>query len=274
MSATPKLPGGSDQGRDFSKDRNFVTALARGLELLRAFGPGDEYLGNAELARRTGIPRPTVSRLTSTLTTLGYLKYSDRLEKYQLGAGVLALGFRYLASMGVRNLARPLMQELADATDCMVALGAEDRQEMTYLETCQGSGPLVLRLEVGARIPVATSAMGRAYLAGLKPDLRAPYLERLRAIYGVEWPRIEEELQQAFESYQQLGFCYSVGEWDREVSGVGVPLVLDGGAEVLAFNCGGSSLRLSEEVLKQNLGPRLVDLVERVSVQIGAQPGH
>ena len=58
------------------KDRNFVTALARGLDILRCFGPSDEYLGNAELAKRTSIPRPTVSRMTATLTQLGYLRLS------------------------------------------------------------------------------------------------------------------------------------------------------------------------------------------------------
>ena len=65
-------------GKDGSadKDRNFVTALARGLEILRCFGPSDEYLGNAELAKRTSIPRPTVSRMTATLTQLGYLRYA------------------------------------------------------------------------------------------------------------------------------------------------------------------------------------------------------
>ena len=112
------------------KDRNFVTALARGLDILRCFGPADEYLGNAELAKRTNIPRPTVSRMTATLTQLGYLRYVPQLEKYRLGPGVLDLGYRYLASEGVRELARPFMQELADATDCMVAIGAPDLEDL------------------------------------------------------------------------------------------------------------------------------------------------
>ena len=77
---------------DESKDRQFVNALARGLELLRCFQPGDTELGNAELARRTGMPKPTVSRLTYTLTKLGYLAFSESRGTYRLAAGVLALG--------------------------------------------------------------------------------------------------------------------------------------------------------------------------------------
>src|SRR3546814_16155217 len=84
-------------------DPGFVTALARGLEVLRAFGRDDRYLGNGELAKRTGIPKSTVSRLTQTLTLLGYLRYVDQLERYQLGPGVLALGYRFLPGNGVRD---------------------------------------------------------------------------------------------------------------------------------------------------------------------------
>src|ERR1051326_5132964 len=75
-----------------AKDRQFVTALARGLDILRAFHAGEGMLGNQEIAHRTGLPKPTVARLTHTLTELGYLNYIRRFRKYELGASVLALG--------------------------------------------------------------------------------------------------------------------------------------------------------------------------------------
>ena len=75
------------------KDRQFVTALARGLEVLRCFRAENPILGNQEIAQKTGLPKPTVSRLTFTLTELGYLRYSKNLRKYQLGTAVLALGY-------------------------------------------------------------------------------------------------------------------------------------------------------------------------------------
>src|SRR5919198_4114338 len=106
-----------------TKDRQFVTSLARGLEILRAFAPNETLLGNQEIAQRTGLPKPTVSRLTHTLTKLGYLSYAPRLGKYQLGTPVLALGYAVLANLGVRNLARPLMQEIADFSRGSVAVG-------------------------------------------------------------------------------------------------------------------------------------------------------
>lgn len=252
-----------DQG-PVAKDRNFVTALARGLELLRSFGAGEEYLGNAELSQRTGIPRPTVSRLTYTLTQLGYLKHNPRLEKYRLGPGTLALGYRYLVNQGIREIARPHLQQLADATDCNVSLGAADRNDMVYIESCHGSGPLIMRLEVGSRLPIATSAIGRAWLCGLPAKQREQMLERLRSEHPDDWPHLEKGVHKALEDYATHGFCLSEGEWQREISGVAMPLILEEGAEVMAVNCGGSSLRLSHRILVENLGPRLKDLAQQI----------
>jgi len=239
------------------KDRNFVTALARGLELLRAFGAGEEYLGNAELSNRTGIPRPSVSRLTYTLTQLGYLQHNPDIEKYRLGAGVLALGYRYLANMGIRDLARPHLQRLADATDCSVSLGTADRTSMMYLESCHGTGPLIIRLGVGSRLPMATSAIGRAWLCGVSDERRQQLMGELRAIHKGDWARIEAGIEKSLADYREYGFCLSEEDWQPEISAVALPLVLEGGAEVMALNCGGHSLKLTHDKLVKNLGPRL-----------------
>ncbi|WP_434624158.1 IclR family transcriptional regulator [Azospirillum sp. B2RO_4] len=130
----------ADDLADDEKDPRFVTALARGLELLRAFRRNESMLGNLELAQRTGLPKPTVSRLTYTLSKLGYLAYDQNTGKYRLGTSVLAP--RRLSGMGIRQVARPLMQELADQTGLAVALGGRDRLSMIYLECCKATGPI------------------------------------------------------------------------------------------------------------------------------------
>ncbi|EDP65767.1 regulatory protein, IclR [alpha proteobacterium BAL199] len=260
----PRLTNIEDWRAGADADPGFVTALARGLEILRAFGRDDRYLGNGELAKRTGIPKSTVSRLTQTLTSLGYLRYVDQLERYQLGPGVLALGYRYLAGNGVRDLAHPHMQALADSTDCSVALGTGDRSEMVYTDVCQGKGPLILRLDVGARIPMPVTSMGRAYIAGLPEADRDSLLARLKVHYGDAWPALRDGIDQSLRFYADHGYCVSEGDWNRDVASAGVPLVLEGGAHVLAFNCGGSSLRLTRRVLERSIGPRLQELVRLV----------
>ena len=95
------------------KDRLFVEALARGLRVLSAFRPGESALSNQVLAQRTGLPKSTVSRLTYTLTKLGYLSQDADSGFYRLGLAVLALGSAVLGSYDIRRVASPLMREFA-----------------------------------------------------------------------------------------------------------------------------------------------------------------
>jgi DNA-binding IclR family transcriptional regulator len=254
---------------DDSKDRQFVNALARGLELLRCFGPGDAYLSNAELAKRTSLPKPTISRLTHTLTKLGYLNYSESLGKYQLGAGVLALGYRMLSTMDLRQMARPLMAELAEYAQASVSLGARDRLSMVYIETCRSSANVTLRLDVGARIPMATTAMGKALLCVLPENERNYLLDHVRQRDEQNWPLVKAGVEQAFKDYQDRGFCMSAGEWQGDVHAVGVPVLGVDGEQVMSFNCGGPAFLLSRERLEEDLGPRLVQLVRRIDTNLG-----
>ncbi len=252
-----------------SKDRQFVNALARGLELLRCFRPGEQFLTNAELAKRTAIPKPTISRLTYTLTKLGYLAYSEQLGKYQLGAGVLALGYRMLSNFDVRKMARPPMEELAEYAQASVSLGTRDRLSMVYIETCRSSANVTLRLDVGSRIPIATTAMGKALLCVLPEAERDYLLDHVRQHDPERWPRIKAGVEQGFKDYQELGFCISAGEWQTDVHAVGVPTFGADGEQVMAFNCGGPAFLLSREKLVDDLGPRLVQLVKNIETNLG-----
>lgn len=245
-------------------DRQFVTALARGLEILRAFEPGDGPLGNQELAERTGLPKATISRLTYTLSALGYISYLERLGKYQLGTPVLALGYASLAGMEIRQTARAAMQELADKESVSVALGGRDRMSMRYLQTCHPESLATLRLEIGARVPLESTSIGLAFLCALPEGERGYLLDRIEERSGKDWPEIKEGIAQAEEDIARKGFCTSFGQWRSDVHAVGVPLVPRDGSPVMAFNCGGPAFMLDKDRMEQEIGPRLVDLVRRL----------
>src|SRR5215472_10847453 len=136
-------------------DRHFVTALGRGLEVLASFRKGEALLGNQDIAARCGLPKSTVSRLTYTLSKLGYLHYVEEAAKYRLGTAVLTLGASMLAKLDVRNIARPLMEELATSAKVSSALGARDRLSMVYIESFYGYTPVSLAVEVGSRISIS-----------------------------------------------------------------------------------------------------------------------
>jgi DNA-binding IclR family transcriptional regulator len=273
MNAISRPPGRSartPQARaaKSKEDRHFVTALARGLEVLACFRSGDKALGNAEIALRCKLPKSTVSRLTSTLARLGYLIQIEDSGKYRLGTATLSLGSAMLARMDVRQIARPMMQELADWSRAMVSLAARDRLSMIYVENCRSTAALTLSLDVGSRVPVATSAIGRAYLAAIPERERRDFMEQVADIDGVAWPDIRRGIEQAVEHYAAQGVACSFGEWQRDVNAIARAFSPGGGMPMMAISCGGPSFLLSKEFLLQEARPRLIELVSRIESQL------
>ena len=250
-------------------DRNFVVALSRGLEVLRAFHPKDGLLGNQEIAARTKLPKPTVSRLTYTLTKLGYLTQVPRFEKYQLAPAAMSLGYAALANLGVQHLSESFREELMHETGGAVAVGARDRLNMIYFGQSRSGLTLGVQLDVGSKVPIATTAMGRAYIWALSPTERTQLLRELREHYGSRWPRIRDGIERAGELVAKRGFAISVGEWQDDVHAAGVALTLNDGTGPYAFNCGAPAFRFTEDRLLNDIGPRLVTMVRNIEAALG-----
>ncbi|MEN7519460.1 IclR family transcriptional regulator [Bordetella pertussis] len=238
---------------------DFITALARGLDVLRCFRPGVRALGNLDLARLTGLPKPTISRITYTLTELGYLRYHADTGKYSPGYAVLALGFGVLASLEVRELAKAGMSELAVQTGGAVALGAFDNDAMVYVEAMHGSPALYLRLPVGYRASLDT-AMGRAYLAALPEAARQALLGRLGQ--AAPPPAV---VARAVEELSAEGCCYALGEWQSGINAVAVPFASVTGEGVFVMSCGGPLGLLPERTLREQVSPALRQAAARLA---------
>ncbi|WP_407168339.1 IclR family transcriptional regulator [Bradyrhizobium sp. ORS 111] len=256
-------------GKKVATDRNFVVALSRGLEVLRAFQPNDGLLGNQEIAARTKLPKPTISRLTYTLTKLGYLTPVPKFEKYQLAPSAMALGYAALANLGVRHLSEPYREDVMRATGGAVAVGGRDRHSMIYFGQSRNGLTLGVQLDVGSRIPIATTAMGRAYIWALPPDERAALLRELRDHYGSRWAKMRDGIERSGEMVAKYGFAMSTGDWQNDVAAVGVGLKLNDGTGPYAFNCGAPAFRFTEDRLRNDIGPRLVAMVRNIEQALG-----
>lgn len=251
------------------EDRHFVTALARGLDVLDCFRSGDKVLGNQEIARRCGLPKSTVSRLTYTLTKLGYLVFVKESNKYRLGNATLALGTAMLARLDVRQVAHPMMQELAESTRGSVALGSRDRLSMIYIDIARSSSALTVALDVGSRIPVATTAMGRAYLAVAPEREREDLMDRVRELDEIAWPGIRSGIEQALRDYRDLGCVTSFGDWQKDVNSIGVAFNPGGGRQPMGLNCGGPSFTLSRDFLLEVARPKLISIARQLESALG-----
>ena len=249
------------------KDRNFVTALARGLEILRCFGENERSLTNSEIAERTGLPKATVSRLTHTLCVLEYLAADPRDGSYRLSAGVLHLGFSVLASMDIGERAKQEMRALRDGPNSYVtvALAEQHGLDAVYLATSNSREGVSLAIRVGSRLPIFHSAIGRAILVGMTEDDR----ERVLALAQAESAEMEAEgrlqIAEALAEFEAKGFCTGYGTWLSDVNGIAVPVYALAGGLVYGLNVGGPASRLKKKELETVYGPLLIKAARTLS---------
>jgi len=263
---TPEDAGGNAQTRP-----DTVSALERGVAVLRCFSEERRSLTSTELSRLTGVPRPTVARLASTLVTLGLMKQDPQGDRYMLGPGVVSIARVFLAGLDVRAVARPHMQALAEAAGGSVYLAVPDGLEMVIVEACRPrSTMLAPRLDVGSRAPIANSALGRAYLWALPQPARQALIESLRLTRGSDWAALEPGLRRSLDDADAFGYSISAGEFHREINSVSVPVVGPTG-DVMALNCGTAAFVYTEDHLREVVAPQLLHMAQALAADLG---GH
>jgi DNA-binding IclR family transcriptional regulator len=248
---------------DFDQDAKFVTALGRGFEVLRAFQLRVGPLSNKDLAEVTGIPKPTVTRITHTLKQLGYLKQRERDSRFELSLATLSLGYPLLSGSRIRHVAHDFMTKLAATHDCTVMLAAREGLVMVVVDERCGHSNTTMRVDVGARIEIPRSAIGRAYLAGLEPPEREELLRELKAAYGSEWAALKERVGDALEHYRKHGFVLVESEWRRDTRSVATP-VKNGGA-VMVLGCGAPTFSVPRKMFEEQIGPHLVHVAHALA---------
>ena len=245
-----------------------VSALGRGLALLRVVADAGQPLSNRELADRTGIPKATVSRLTATLQGAGFLRLSAD-ERFALGPAALHIGNAYLRSFDFRAQARLHLQALADAAGATVHLGVRDGLDMLLIDTLRPRSALILsRMDVGLRMAIATSAMGRAYLAALPAAEQGALLDAIRAASGESWPQVHDRLRAALAEHARQGFCSSFGEWNPEIHALGFSL-RGPRDEVYGVSVGGPAFILTREYLLEKVAPEMLGVKRRIEEEAG-----
>jgi DNA-binding IclR family transcriptional regulator len=274
LDATSKIKNmpSPEDGADPGPQRpDTVSALERGVAVLRCFTEDRRSLTSTELSRLTGVPRPTVTRLAATLVTLGLMKQEPGGDRYLLGPGVVSLARVFLAGLDVRAIARPRMQALAEEVGGSVYLALPDGLDMVLIEACRPRTTMLApRLDVGSRAPIANSALGRAYLWALAQQERSNMLASLRLARGSDWAALEPGVKRALADADRLGYSMSAGEFHSEINSVSVPLIGPGG-EIMALNCGTAAFVYTEDHLRQVIAPQLLKMAHALAADLG---GH
>ena len=252
-----------------AKDRNFVTALARGLEVLRCYRRGEVLLSNTDFAERTGLPKATVSRLTHTLCQLDYLVSDQATGSYRLGAGVLQLGFGVLASIDICDRAASVLRDLRNGPNSYItaALGESFRDEAIYLGVYRSRENVSLSMHVGARLPLFFSAMGRAILVGCSDEQRRAAFRSADLVDPENSGLRRKAYENAQSEYDKYGFCTCYGDWRHDVNAIAVPVYSLSGSRVFGLNVGGPSFHVKPKELEDHYAQALADAAAELSLR-------
>jgi DNA-binding IclR family transcriptional regulator len=234
--------------REDDATRYLVPALERGLHILQLFDRQRIEIAAPDIARELSLPRSTVFRL---LQTLEYLHCVERTESgaYRLGTGVLRLGFEYLASLEVTDVARPVVERLRDETTCSAQLVIRDGQDVVVVLKAAGAGTFASHVSVGTRLPCHATILGRTLLSGLTDaELARVYPEpRLPEVASPRAPRTLNDLKKLLREDHARGYAVSESFFEQGISAVAAP-VRDYSGDVIAA--------VSLTVQKPNLDPK------------------
>jgi IclR family pca regulon transcriptional regulator len=247
-----------------SENPDFVEAIGRGLDVLRAFGPDSPTMSLAELATATGLPRPTIRRILVTLEMLGYVRSEQR--RFSLTPRVLDLGYAYVSSKGLWQIARPHLEDLVATTHESSSMAQLDGSEIVYVGRVAVPKIVTIAVAVGTRLPAAATAMGRVLLAGHSPDeidevLKAPPLDNVvpRAVMD------RSELHKTIAGVRTRGWALVDQELAVGIRSIAAPLVDESGRTIAAVNVCVQAAEHSVQELKSEYLPLLLDKAGAIS---------
>ena len=252
-------------------DKPGSSALARGIHILQAFGVDAPVLTARELMATTGLPKPTLFRLLTTLCEAGLLRYDEADGRFMPAPGLARLAAPLLARTSIRQLAFGPMQALAERTCAQVSLGLGMGLDLVHIELAQSKDCATVRPAMGSHISLSRTASGRAYLAALPQEQAQRYLDGVRASDEEHGALLAERLQEARRDLAERGFCVNRGDLHRQLEAVAVPVrVASNPDELYVFACTVPSFELRPGQLLDDVGPRLATLAHSIEAALGA----
>lgn len=220
-----------------SEPRYLVPALARGLDILALYSRERPSIGPADMARALKLPRSTVFRLVQTLEAYRLLEREAHGNSFRLGAGITRLGFAWLASLDIAELARPFVEGLRDRTGRSCHLAIRDGAEGVVVARAAGHGALTGSFSIGSRVPAHAAVLGRMLLLDLADaELAALFPEAALPAFSAQTPRTLPELRALLTEDRARGHAISRGYFESGVSAVAAPVRDSSGRVVASAN--------------------------------------
>ncbi|MFW2373144.1 MAG: IclR family transcriptional regulator domain-containing protein [Gammaproteobacteria bacterium] len=256
QSSRPSTP--AEQIDDLTGDPNFMSSLGRGLAVISAFNEQTPRQTIAQISQTTAIPRASVRRCLLTLQKLGYVQSESHL--FSLSPKILSLCHAYLSSTPLVSIAQPVLDRVSRAIDDSCSLGILDGDEILYLARSATSRIMSVVLNVGSRLPVYCTSMGRVLLASLPEDELDAYLARAELKPLTERTITDPgKLRQLVAKTRQTGMALVDQELEIGLRSIAVPVRDRSGAVIASLNVGILASRMTLREMEKHLLPHLQD---------------
>lgn len=271
-SADPQADTSAAGERASNHDTYMVPGLERGVRVLFMLANERGELSLTQIAERLAVPRSSVFRICYTLDQLGLLRRTS--NGYGLGPRILSLGFDYLSSLDIVEIARPELVALRDDTGTSAHLGVLSGTDVVYIAQVPSLRQLASRVAVGSRFPAHAMSMGRLLLSSLPPaQFDALYAGVTLQKFTSETPGTIEDLRSRIAAERERGYVISRSSFEQGIVAVAAP-VLDRESQVVAaINISGPAASLDTGALEGVYKDRVCEAARRISSQLGHRPG-
>lgn len=248
-------------------ERDYVQSLSRGLTVLQAFNAERPAMTLADMSRATGLTRATVRRLLLTLVTLGFVCTDGRT--FELTPRVLDLGFAYVSSLQLPDIAQPFMEALSDRVHESVSASVLDGWQIVYVARVNTQRIMGISLAIGSRLPAAWTSMGRVLLAGLSDPQLDEFLDGL-VVSGPTPQSINDldALRSEIHAVRTQGYALIDQELELGVRSVAAPLRDRRGRTLAAINVGTHAARVTLKELRGVILPDLLATARSIESQL------
>lgn len=253
-----------DPAAEMRPGDSYVQSFARGLEVIRSFSASAPRQTLSEVAARTGLTRAGARRILLTLQTLGYVRSDGKL--FTLTPRILDLGFAYLSSMPIWNVAEPVMEALVEQVKESCSAGVLEGTDIVYVLRVSTRKIMRNTLGVGSRLPAYCTSIGRMLLAGLPDEqvravLQASPIEARTRLTVTDVDALLAKVQQA----RRQGWCLVNQELEEGLVSMAAPIVDRSGATIAAMNVSGQANRTPPRQMQETMLPALREAAREVS---------
>ena len=272
------MPDGQQTSPDTGLDspeapKYIVPGLQRGLQILRAFNRERRQIGAPELARELDIPRSTVFRLIQTLEFMGFLEKVENGTDYRLGVGVLSLGFEFIASLEVSDLARPVLEKLRDDTGHSVHLAIRDGSDVIFVIKAAAESTFASSATIGTRLPAHGTVLGRMILSDLSAaELKQVYPKTSLPKFSPQTPETLEELTKILFEDRERGYARSASYFETGIASVAAPVRDQSGRVVASINITFQDGLVTEDEIENKLVGAVTETATKLSGLLNYHP--